>query len=1237
MPLPITNRYSDLLNAIVDGQFYASQGYVVPYKLGVTAIRLETSFPSTQFAVYINDKYVVNVNSDTQGNVIFDQHLDRGDTEIRLMNLSTGRTITSWITVREYAIWLASYAQELERIDDNIQDIRSNISIETATFEDVDNVYGSLVNHYNMFGQDLPSYRNMLHELRLGYRNYANRYRGVETAIAEITQIPPFGYARRYWGPNWVLDQSFLKNHRFLDRSHALNNLTGNITGLELVRVEPSVWSGSPAGSIIYDPVANTLVWDTGVPGAVQDVKEGEIFLPGAAYYVGAFLLGTQVEPYSIVAGVNDYLYMNVDGLGDIAIQLVTGLPTPTAANVSTDINNALIGDVRYGGGYGAFASVYGGRVLLTCPVADGSIIHIQNGVQNAAVDVFGNRIGDIAFDKALLNGVTGLYITGQVDVNAGNATIYYEYDGTIKRLQWAAPGEAFPGAWVTISENNQYTLVSFTGHELIVDVVEEDLVETPIPYSDTATFSLGYEKRIEHIGQDQGIWVNVSVADLPGGAVPLTDNIEVIDDATFLWAETPDYWWFDSPVFTLGFFEPSFITSSREDKNDPSTAYCFGIFSFDAEINLIGRVEKYPRPEPGPRGQNYPQRSPGGLYDYEEFEMIWSGWLYSASVVDLAIITGISFDDGATWLEDAPFLLPADSSGVEDPLFFSQESRIPASLVDMGVLVRLKVADLLGGGTLMYLDGASVDVRYITSRYLTNATVPRTRHRQYHGELMWLWSPVELSLAQQEYLGLPHKAPSTNRPYAGVEILTVSSGNNAGIGTLEYEYNSVGDIRRLRWNTVDYVWGVGLGWVPIIGDGDYYLYAPNLAYLEVDVTRSLMPTYPGTPPAVTKSVNITISDNTVNQGHTRWISPAHSSIDVFDVTLYNTLGEAINLHGASTETEFSNCTLENLEIISADPFQYAYLKPTDLPIVGEELIVSSVAPHVATLAYDSDQDQVAATLYEDGLPVPNEDENGVAVWWFNSANQIEIAAGPPPPSFYFNAGATYTIDYQLLYRVTTPVIDLSNLTGFGHFWFGHYPFGHPPRFDDFGWLIDHYTWFRLDSNQEGYSTTLPVFFNRDSGRAYLEKPSDQNRAEAVLMAYASDISEQVAARYWRFLDSTTIEIDLSQLRSDAQYYLTHNELRVYEASALTATLEHRYADSEANCLLATWYEKERNEVVPVFDSGLVVESPFHQLRLTISGPARDVRDFRIRSLVLKGLWNCPGAVTPGLINTWGL
>lgn len=1238
MGFPNTNRYSDLLNAIVDGQFYASSGYVIPYKLGLTSIRLETSYASTQFAVYINDKYVINVNSDTQGNVIFDQHLDRGNTEIRLMNLSNGVSITTWITVREYAIWLAAYAEELERIDDNIEDIRNNISIETATYEDVDNIYGALVNHYNMFGQDLSSYRNMLHELHLGYRNYGTRYRGIETAVAEITQIPPFGYARRMWGPNWVLDQSFLKNHRLKDRSHAINNMTGNITGVELVGVEPSVFNGSPAGTLTYDPVALTLAWS----GDAQLVKNGEMFLPGSDYYDPAFLLGTPVEPYTITAGINDYLYMNIDDTGTIAIQLVTGLPNPTAANVAADINAALLADVRYVL-YAGMASSYGSRVLLDCPWADDSRIHIEHGVQNAAVDVFGNRIGDISFDKDLLPGVTGKYIAGQVNLNAGVAAIKYEYDGSVtpvtRRLCWIAPSELFDGPWVTVDENKQYTLLSFVGHELVVDIVLDDMEDlvAPWPNVDLYTFSLGYEKLVSHIGQDQGLWVNVSLDDLPGGVVPIVDNIEVVDDATFLWPETPDYWWFDAPVLMLGFFEPSRVNNLKQESGDPSEAYRFGMFGFDAVTNLIGRVEMFPKPSPGPRGQSFPQRSFGGLYDYEEFTMIWSGWVNSGTVVDLTLTPSISFDDGAIWISGTPFTLLADPSMVEDPVYFSQESRIPADLTDSGVLVRLTIEDTLGGGTVAFLDGVSVDIRYITSRHLTRSTVPRTRHRQYHGELMWVWSPVELSLAQKEYLGLPHKAPSTNRPYAGVEIITVSEGNNAGIGTLEYEYNSVGDVKRLRWSTVDSVWGVGLGWIPITGDGDYYLYAPNLAYLEADITRSLLPTYPGTPPAVVKSVNITISDNTTDQGHSRWISPAHSAIDIFDVTMYNTLGEAINLKGASTETEFSNCTLENLEIVSADPFQYAYLEPTELPIEGETLLVSSVAPHVATLAYLSDQDQVAATLYENGVPVPNTDENGVPVWWFTSANQIRIAAGPPPPSFYFNPGSTYTIDYQLLYRVTTPVIDLSNLTGFGHFWFGHYPFGHPPRFDQFAWLIDHYTWLRLDSNQDGYPTTLPLFFNRDNGRAYLEKPSDMNRAETVLMSYSSDLGEQVAARYWRFLDSTTIEIDLSQLRSDAQYYLTHNELRVYEASPLTCTLEHRYADSEANCLLATWYEKERNEAVPMYDAALVTESPFHQLRLTVSGPVRDLRDFRVRSLVLKGLWTCLGAITPGLTSTWGV
>ena len=79
---------------------------------------------------------------------------------------------------------------------------------------------------------------------------------------------------------------------------------------------------------------------------------------------------------------------------------------------------------------------------------------------------------------------------------------------------------------------------------------------------------------------------------------------------------------------------------------------------------------------------------------------------------------------------------------------------------------------------------------------------------------------------------------------------------------------------------------------------------------------------------------------------------------------------------------------------------------------------------------------------------------------------------------------------------------------------------------------------------------------------------------------------------------------------------------------------EHRSADTAANCLLAPWVEIDRNEAVSgLLPTGFVNQC--HQMRLTLGG-VRDLRDFRVRSVVIKGL-RLRGATpyVPGLTDVW--
>ncbi len=1139
------NRYADLVKSVIGGSFYESKGIVVPFRYGNTEIRLETDVPNNEFGLYVNEVFSGTVISDVIGNVVFSRPLPRGEVEIVLLNNVTGRRQSSWLTVREYALWMAAYATTLELIDDNIQTVRDDMAITTATLAGVEDCFGQYVGYYNDLGLSLSAYRDTLHELRLAYRNYGGQYKGFQTAVSTITQVEPFGYSRRLWGPNWILDRSFVTNHRFTERSHTVAKVTNNITGVSVVSVEADVFAGTPAGQLNYSNVTGLLTWSPlGVPGLPVLAAEGELFLPGPASTWPAHLSGDVSEPFTVVAGTNDYLYMEIDpeiGGGYIAIQLVTGLPAPTAANVAADINAALVADPRFGAPYAAFAFSHfysaSNRLAMASPVAAGSSIRIENGTDNAAPAILGIVEGDLHAEPTFFTAVDYVSSFGPIDINAGLAIIGHQYVGTtdVHALAWASPGAA-PGLFVPITDPGEYTLVDAVGASLKVYASPDDMEDliAPWPALETETFSLTYQRVSENVLQTQGLNVLVDMALLPAAVV--ADNVNVVDDSV-LHYQHPNNWFIDettAPVLVTYMSEGTVI-SDRLSDYDPAPSYAWWCTTDKAAMTVYTKVQKSPTPWPNSRGSDSPQRSFGGLYDYSGFNMIVSGWVRNFISPGATATIKVSWDGGITYYSAAPVALALDSLGIGRPTFVSGTFRISDEIksnptMDRDVIVAIDFACAFANMTYV-LEAFTVDVEFISSRYLTNATVARSRHRQYFGELQYVWNIEESTLRQKQYLGLPHKISDKTTPYAGVTISVISADTLAGTGILTYSYTSVGDVRSLKWDSPGSTpWGPGLGYVSIIATGAYTLYGSDGSYLFVNVTREALPILAGTPPAAETVKNVVISDTSVYQGLTREISPAHVAIEVFDATEYDALGIAKNLLGAVTEADFAASTLVNLTIQPADPFMMSYVFPSSLPVTGELLTINSVTLR-APLALASDQDTHQACLYMDSLPVPNTTVLGVPNWWFNNSQEIEI-----DPSIW-SSSSVYTFDYSLIYQITTE------------------PFTTNPYELDYAWWADYCLWDRKDTIEGSYISESAVFFNADTGQAFLDRKSTMDKSVSKL--YMQDTREQreIAQRYWRFLNSTSLEIDSSQLVTGAQYFLTHEESRSYEVSHLDVGL----------------------------------------------------------------------------------
>jgi hypothetical protein len=340
---------------------------------------------------------------------------------------------------------------------------------------------------------------------------------------------------------------------------------------------------------------------------------------------------------------------------------------------------------------------------------------------------------------------------------------------------------------------------------------------------------------------------------------------------------------------------------------------------------------------------------------------------------------------------------------------------------------------------------------------------------------------------------------------------------------------------------------------------------APDGSFITVNVSYDVLPVLKDTPPAAFISRSVNITDDTTTQGTVRKIASAQSSIEIYDTTEY-VAGIPINIKGCVSEGDFIMTGAVNLDLSTIDPFRFAYLYPNREPIYGETLSFAGAAPHLATLDFDSDQDQVNAILYENGLPVSNDS------WYFTASNQVRIYDLTELPTALspYNSSAVYTIDYKLLYRFTTPYIDLG------------------ANYQDYAWFADYYVWDRMDSVQGAYPTTVPLSFSSNSGRAYLTQESTQNSYVSKLFVQDGTEYKEIPKRYWKFRDDLTIEMDLAYIISGAQYYLEHEEARVYEESNLTIIFEHRSGANPVACSGAAWSVVERNENVMVHSGHLI-------------------------------------------------
>jgi hypothetical protein len=316
-----------------------------------------------------------------------------------------------------------------------------------------------------------------------------------------------------------------------------------------------------------------------------------------------------------------------------------------------------------------------------------------------------------------------------------------------------------------------------------------------------------------------------------------------------------------------------------------------------------------------------------------------------------------------------------------------------------------------------------------------------------------------------------------------------------------------------------------------------------------------------------------------------------HEQVEAWDVTDIVS-GSVVNVRGAVTDVDWGLAALKNMEIIPRVPDRFSYIKPTIVSTKTEEAVFSQIAPYLATLSVESNQDENQAILYENGIPLP------VNQWQFNTGTQVEITSG-------FVPGATYTIEYAALIQVEIAPIDIQ----------APLPNGNDT------WFADYVAWNRQSSEIITTRKAVAVIFDTRYN-ARLPKSSDQNKLTSVLTEDTGIARRIIPQESWDYVDSLNITINSGEFNSDAIYSIEYNQQLVDTTRVATIKAEIRSSPTVFSLGLAPYYEFKINDAIDA-------TMRYHQIRLTISGVV-DTRDVRIHSATVRGLRLYTSPVVPG-------
>lgn len=1262
-------RYQELLEQLPTGSAYANSGYVLPFRDDPQEFLFEdASFPNQVYGVFVDDRFFGTVTSDAQGSVIVAVELDPGPHEVAVENDQTARRLRSYVTVRDYAVWYASYAEALEGdstffgIDPAIDSVEAAPPVLTADSIHIEDVHGQPLRQPNDLGYITDSYRTVLQGLRQAFRLYAATPFGIAETVASYTNSLAFVVPRAL-RPTWFLNSQFAPNGTLDQRTHVAQSALPNLNEATLTAVGQVDAPDPNDPTPVNPPTTQTLLvvfdatWDGGnitVTGTdASNAVISEVFTPvGPA--VGGFITKSGSEPFQTVTAIDNSVLgttgtarVGLTSEAFVRVVEVQGSPiqeglTAAATTYLTVNNNGGVLSFSYGstsggnndnrveiGGNGRYELPYEaeGDLLIGAPEPGGGW---DFGGPERERDRLYLNIGDRGRIEVLLGVSAGLTGNTAADVVTDINTALVA-DG--RYGVGAATVEPSASNLLGDAINIDSSLLPISG------LTQQSFVRVELGCADAAREVLGLPR---YVGDSINIGV-VSATTITYGATDRIGDLEAPFEARV------GRGLFSAGIGVVSNASGRFADFTGAAATDLRVGDCIRLLSTtggNAGLHLITEVlgadswrirhEDVGGSFTNVGGQGYTAWIQGDLVSVTDNNTAANTLTIAGPGLERAYPTGYQVE----LAQEVPFQTDEDHRKAPSTLVVD----VDVSLAPTVPLASF-VEDDLGLAGQLTPDGWLIN----------NATAEAIRPRGFISESSIglerdgadIEFQAEVPRVVPDLEGFPirvsfwvhqHNTATQNfRIDVSWDGTTFDSGPTVAVpGTLEFD----GADRRTRpdprlvQRVVTPPFDATTMLVRLVHEGagsdritiervlitsdvtSGYFLGDNTIVRCAQVSAFGEIIYVWSPEELTPEEDLTIgidpsgaprpsdTDNKIDL-----VSSAHGTNERFDISEYDVNGDPLNVLGAYDDVGWLASTLTNMEVIVGVPGRFSYVRPTVLSLITGEALTPD-AFGVATTAQP--------TTHLGPFPeAPNGSfrllEDGVPVPDTADASAIlpyTFTAGDTLDidASVFVPAATYTANYDVLVSAETAVIDLGADAA------------------DYFWIVDAYVWQAIDQTVGMRTRTQSVTFLADFN-ASLDVPADADQNTATLTADNGISVTTVADANWSFVDQSTVSINPSVFDANSLYTLEYASVFSRFERQPRFTLELRSAATAPDVLTATYATVEINDPV---DNTL----QFHQLRLQLYD-VTNTDDVRVHSLGVRGIRafgatpNAPGIVLP--------